>query len=148
MPDARAPAASSAIGETAATLLRLDYDATGRASVTILGGPVVSWLVDPTTPTAAPIPIGLAPPPTPPPNTGAIQSPPWALSYGALISQHGHLVAVVATPDDSFIGTLPDFFTWLATNNGATRKLSARLGLPTMVNIWNLWARDNPDLVQ
>ena len=142
----RAPAASSAVGETGASLLRLFYDVTGRASVEICGGPLVSWLVDPTTPNAAPTPIGLAPPAPNPPNTGQIDSPPWALAYGALLSQHG-AVAIVATNDDSFIGTFADFLTWLATNNGATRTLSARLGLPTLYNIWNVWARDNPTLV-
>ena len=142
----RAPAASAVVGDVGTTLLRLFYDATGRAMVDIRGGPVIAWIVDPARPNETPTPVGLAPMAPNPPNTGDIESPPWALAYGALLSHGG--VAIVGTNDDSFIGTFEGFLTWLATNSGASRKLSAIVALPSLINIWSEWARANPDLVQ
>ena len=43
-------------------------------------------------------------------------------------------------------GKLPDFFTWLATNNGAERRLHSNFESLTVSNIFDQWATQNPDL--
>jgi hypothetical protein len=120
-----------------AGLLVMTYDATGLASVLIEGWPLLGWQIDDQNP-INPKPFTLGNPlATPPPNTGTIKSPQWAY-----ISS----VDAVYTPD-GWRGTITEFFNWLATNNGATRVLSADLTFPEIVNAWNIWARQNSSFV-
>jgi hypothetical protein len=45
-------------------------------------------------------------------------------------------------------GTVSDFFTWLATNNGAHRPLQARFVIEAeLVNSFAIWANLHPELV-
>jgi hypothetical protein len=37
--------------------------------------------------------------------------------------------------------------TWLATNNGAHRKIIAQFTVPPLSNAYNVWARANPSLI-
>jgi hypothetical protein len=132
------PAAAAAPSSTgdAGGLFVMTYDATGLASVHIDGWPLIAWNVDPANP-FNPAPITLGNPLKPPPTTGAIISPAWA--YG--ISEEAVFIP------DIWRGTMTEFFMWLATNHGANRKVSAWLTFPALLNVWNRWARENPDLV-
>jgi hypothetical protein len=114
----------------------MTYDATGLATVLIEAWPLLAWNIDPAN-LIAPVPITIGNPIKTPPNTGAIVSPSWVYC----IDQYAVYVA------DTWRGTLDEFFTWLVTNNGATRKASALLTFPELVNVWNLWVRENPNLV-
>lgn len=49
---------------------------------------------------------------------------------------------------DLWRGSLYDFFTWLATNNGATRKLRGKFLNNQIVATWESWKARNPNLVR
>ena len=123
--------------ESLGGLLVMTYDATGLATVHVDGWPLLGWNMDATNPiNPQPVTIG-NPLAGTPPNTGAIKSPEWAY----VVSEDAVYVP------DTWRGTLAEFFTWLATNNGANRKVSTWFTFPRVANAWNIWARENPDLV-
>jgi len=123
-----------------AVLLAITYDATGLVSAAIVSTPLVAWVYDNANPAAGATPVGASPMPPMPPSTGAVISPQCAIAWSndAVWTLDGVFV---------FVGTFPDFLTWLATNNGANRTLSARLATTPLVNAWNQWRRINPTLV-
>jgi hypothetical protein len=47
---------------------------------------------------------------------------------------------------DLWRGTIPDFFTWLATNNGAQRKVRANFKDSRLQYALQLWSTQNPAL--
>lgn len=117
-------------------LLVMTYDPTGLLNVKVQAWPLLGWNIDAANPIdSSPITIGN--PLKTPPNTGTVDSPAWAL----IITENAVFVP------DIWSGTLTDFFTWLATNHGANRYLSCAPGYPRIVNVWNQWSRDNPNLV-
>jgi hypothetical protein len=70
-------------------------------------------------------------------DTAPILSPQWA----------GFDEPAVVVPD-LWRGALDDFFTWLATNNGAARPLQMRFAVsPELHNGFAVWANMHPDLV-
>jgi hypothetical protein len=76
--------------------------------------------------------------PAPAPDTSQIVSPQWAKYLG------GSMIEV----PNLWRGVCWDFFTWLATNNGAQRQLDKRLGLSsTLYNVFDDWGRANPGLI-
>src|SRR5277367_4613040 len=123
----------SASGELVITVT---YDATGLASATIRDYPVLGWIVDETS-ASLPVPVITGTLPEPP-DTAPVVSPPWCLLDGAGIN----------FPDGGRIGHLADFFTWLATNGGAQRKLAATFVSRHLVKMWVSWSRSKPELVQ
>ena len=118
-----------------ALLFSVEYDATGLALATIYDNPLLGWAVDDTTP-ANPMPVIVGILPTPAPATGPILSPQWAKYYEGFIFV-----------PNLWRGAITDFFTWLATNNGATRKLSGRLVTRDGLNAWQAWSQQFPQLV-
>jgi hypothetical protein len=84
----------------------------------------------------APQPIILGSLAAPAPDTTPVISPQW-----------GKFDAPVVFIPDMGRMLLPDFLTWLATNNGAKRKLGSMLALSDpLKNGYEQWAVMNPDL--
>jgi hypothetical protein len=131
---------ASVMGELGGGLITFVYDATGLANVTACAWPLVGWVYDLAAPTN-PSPIVMGNPIKTPPATGAILSPPWA-----------HVVNEFAcyvpdTGNGGWRGTFAQLMTWLATNNGAHRKIIGQFTVPPLMNAWTLWSRDNKSLV-
>jgi hypothetical protein len=106
---------------------------------------VLGWICDetqvmptkPAAPSAQPTPLIVGSFPNMATNTAPILSPQWCKWYEP----------TMFVPD-MLRATLPDFLTWLATNNGARRPLQARFGVnPALLNGFATWANANPDLV-
>ena len=76
---------------------------------------LIGWLVDDDMQTDPPFPIAIGSLPPEAADTAPVLSPQWALVEND---------AVVLVPD-KFRGTVDRPTTWLATNNGATRKINA-----------------------
>lgn len=127
-----------AIGITAvstAVLISVEYPADGISWARLYDNPILGWTVDETGATP-PKPIIIGTLPLVPADTGEVLSPQWA----------NYVDPAVFVPD-LWRGSLADFFTWLATNNGVRRPLQARFGVShTLYNDFRAWAQDNPDL--
>lgn len=125
---------SSTPASGVAGLLIMTYDATGLESVHVEGWPLIGWQLDDQNPrNPRPITIG-DPLAAIPPATGAIESPQWV-----------HITSDNAVYDpDGWRGTFHELLTWLATNNGATRLVTADVTFPVLVNDWNAWKREHP----
>ena len=103
-------------------------------SVLMFDNPVQAWIVDETGATPAkPIILGELPPAAG--DTGDIQSPQWAQFVGNAVYIPDKLRTSVA-----------GLFTYLATNNGARRKLWPEFMDPTLNGFYNQWREGNPDL--
>jgi hypothetical protein len=114
-------------------LLSIEYDGTALAWCRVYDNPILGWIVDDTGAVAAkPVIVGQLP--TVAAAHPPIVSPQWTKIVG------GDSVLV----PDLWRGSLPAFFTWLATNNGANRKVGSRLTTDAALNAWTIWARDNP----
>ena len=74
--------------------------------------------------------------PTPAPPTAPILSPQWAKYFQDTLFI-----------PDMWRGTRFDFFTLLATNNGASRKVVSRLVSREALYYWDSWQQKNPSLV-
>jgi hypothetical protein len=69
-------------------------------------------------------------------DTTPILSPQWAIFDDPML-----------IVPDMLRGRAADFFTWLATNNGANRPLQARFGISSALhNAFEEWSRANPEL--
>ena len=129
---------SMSAGPTA--LLKLTYaGAQPTAGVTVVMTPLVGWAFDNQTPSLPVTPVAMSGLPPAPPATGPVVSPQWAVTYpgGNFVFAQG----------DAFVGIFRDFLTWLATNNGARRRLTVDITGPGLLDEWHDWARFNPDLV-
>jgi hypothetical protein len=115
------------------SLLVMTYNTAGDGSVRVEGWPLLGWQYDEANP-INPKPITIGNPLVAPPNTGAVKSPQWAY----IVTDDAVFVP------DGWRGTIAEFFTWLATNNGASRRVTANLTFPALLNIWNIWAHANP----
>jgi len=117
-------------------VLSFEYDpATPATWVDMWDNDLVCWLVDESG-AAEPIPavIGKLPPVRT--ETAPLESPQWVTSwYGGIIAP------------DLWRGSLDDFFTWLATANGANRRLRGNFMSPAVANAWQVWADRNPERV-
>src|SRR5271154_5179737 len=106
-------------------IITIEYDATGFATATLRDFPILGWLVEKETDAAAPpgrpplpLPVIIGGLPPPAPDTGPVISPQWcALDLD--------VAGTNCRPDGTRHGHISDFFTWLATNGGADRKLPA-----------------------
>jgi hypothetical protein len=103
-------------------------------SVIMFDNPVQAWIIDETGATPAkPIILGELPPAAG--DTGDIESPQWAQFVGNAVYIPDKLRTSVA-----------GLFTYLATNNGAHRKLWPEFMDPTLNGFYNQWREGNPDL--
>jgi hypothetical protein len=117
-------------------IISIDYAANGTDWARLFDSSLIGWCVDETgAAESLPAIIGQLPPVAA--DTGAVMSPQWAQFTDP----------AVFVPD-VWRGNFPDFLTWLATNNGATRPLDARFGVShSLLNGWSAWAAANPSLV-
>ena len=139
-------------------IVSVEYDPTGLSWCRLYDNEVLGWLVDETTVTLPatwdggftplappqvtaqhqPLPIIIGSLAEKAPVTSPIISPQWCLFREP---------AVVFVPDLTRL-TLHDFFTALATNNGANRKLQRRFALSDALHTrFGAWASVNPGLV-
>jgi hypothetical protein len=103
-------------------------------SVLMFDNPVQAWIVDETgAAPAKPVILGELPPEAG--DTGDIQSPQWAQFVGNAVYIPDKLRTSVA-----------GLFTFLATNNGAHRKLWPEFMDPMLQGFYNQWKEGNPDL--
>jgi hypothetical protein len=138
MPDVRAPAGNLTTTSDEGGLLVMRYDAAGTKTVDVFNWPLIGWVFDPTAP-ANPKPVTIGDPlgTNPAPSTGTIKSPQWALA----ITNNA-----VYVPNEDWRGTLGEFCTWLALNNGAQRTVACYFTMPMLANAYAQWARDYPSL--
>jgi hypothetical protein len=119
------PNAVAAVADT--LLISMNYDPTGLAWVDLFDNPILGWVIDETGAVGPqPAILGVLPPPAP--DTAPIFSPQWA-----------HLQIAVFVPD-LWRGSIHDFFTWLASNNGAERKVRGLFVDGKLSNAWRSWA--------
>lgn len=134
-------------------IISVEYAPDGLAWARLYDSLLLGWYVDhepPWTPPTAPIaqtPV-VAPgePPVPaiighlialPPPTLPVLSPQWT-----------QYVAPNVFVPDLWRGTTQQFFTWLATNNGARRPLGSFLLVDASLQMeFSKWAHENPALV-
>ena len=116
------------------TLVSCVYDPTGLAWVMLFDNTVLAWIVDEAGPTPArPVILGSLAPPAP--DTTPIFSPQWAAR-----DAWEFLVPDIAR------GAPGDFFTFLATNNGARRPIFANFSDSGLISDFNAWGRAHPAL--
>jgi hypothetical protein len=102
------------------------YDQDGQACVDLFDNPLLGWLVGDDG-NSTPVVTGSLPP------TG--EGPQWA---------HIHDNSIYVP--DMWRGTVMDFFTWLATSTGTTRKLRGNFRHPSMAAAMNNFSHNRPDL--
>ena len=117
----------------------------GTDWVDLFDNPVLGWLVDETAVTS--LKVG---DPVPPMNefpviTGTM--PPAAPANGAIISpQWVHQVDDDVYVPDAWRGSVVEFFTWLATNNGAQRKVRGNFRTSRLKGAMDVWSANNQAL--
>lgn len=141
-------------------LLSVEYDPTGLVWCRLYDNEVLGWLVDETTASAPVLWAGSfdGPSPTKPAVTG--QHQPLPIIIGSLAEKAPDTPPILSPqwclfrePSSVFVPDLArveldDFFTKLATNNGATRKLQRRFALSNTLHVrFGAWASVNPGLV-
>jgi hypothetical protein len=124
-------------------IISCSYDETGLAWVDLFDNPVLGWVLDDSsvttlskpTPTIfeAPVIVGLMTPA--PTDTTPILSPQWV-----------HFAHGIIYVPDLWRGNVADFLTWMATNNGAQRKVRANFTDPTLTNVMYEWGKRNEAL--
>jgi hypothetical protein len=127
-------------------ILSVEYAANGLDWARIYDNYCVGWLVDEnlavpykpdTTGRHAPFPLIIGTLPVPAPDTAPIISPQW-----------GKYVRGEVFIPDLWRGSLSEFLTGLATNNGARRLLGSRLAAaPEVAKAFHDWGRANPGLL-
>lgn len=116
-------------------ILSMNYDPTGLEWVMIFDNACLGWIVDDAgAAPVAPVILGTLPPD--PGDTAPIVSPQWAH-----ISGGGVLVP------DVWRGQGDAFLDWLATNNGADRKIGATLTTQAFRGAFESWSYRNPGRV-
>jgi hypothetical protein len=126
------PAAANTI------VISIEYDATGLAWARLTDHQALAWYIDNSQMPMPPRPSINGTLPRTAPDTRPILSPQWAEFVG------GPAIFVPSM----WRGSINNFFTWLATNNGAHRQLAKGFGISSgLYNAFDNWARRNPDLV-
>lgn len=107
----------------------------GLGWVILYDNRVLGWIVDTTTGGKLPIPsiIGSMPPKAG--DTGDVKSPLWAVRDEQIMKI-----------PDMWRGSVAEFFTFLATNNGATRKLFADFSDVGLRHEFDAWSAGNPGI--
>jgi len=113
-------------------IVSFNYDPTGLAWVECFDNAPLGWAVDDVDIThPEPVVVGSLPPAAP--ATAPVLSPQWAQYTG------GYLVV----PD--VVRLLPgDFFTWLGTNNGATREVRSSMKSADLNQAFHQWSGGAP----
>lgn len=76
-------------------------------------------------------------PPTEPPVSGEVQSPPWIAIFGQkAVAAYG-----------IWTGSPTAVFTYLATNNAANRRLKSSFVYPELMAAWAQWCVGNPNYI-
>ncbi len=114
-------------------IVSCNYDQTGLEWVDLFDNPPLGWLVDEATGLTTPVVTGTLPPKAP--ATGAILSPQWV---------HVHIDNVYVP--DMWRGGGMNFFTWMASNNGAVRKVRGNFMSSSLASALNTWAQQNPGM--
>jgi hypothetical protein len=114
-------------------VISCNYDATGLAWVDLFDNPPVSWIIDETSGQGRPVVAGSLPPP--PPATAPVLSPTWA-----------HLHTDSLYVPDMWRGGMMNFFTWLASNNGATRLVRGNFMSINLASAMETWRQQNPGM--
>jgi hypothetical protein len=109
------------------------YGEPGKVWVILHDNGPLGWRVDDTGATP-PTPVIIGSMPTQSPNTDPILSPLW----GQVLPNGQALVP------DTIRGTAEEIFSWIATNNGAKRKVYAAFAASSLAVAWNQWAESNP----
>jgi hypothetical protein len=109
-------------------IISMNYDATGLVWVELFDNAPLGWAVDDTD-ISHPEPVVVGSLPPAPADTGAIRSPQWAQYTGGF-----------AVVPDLVRLSLPEFFNWLATNNGATRQVRSSMKSPDLANAYFGWS--------
>jgi hypothetical protein len=126
---------------TNAALVTFEYNsaevdgvAPGLAWVIVMDNPILAWLVDEAgAEPVAPVIIGSLPAASA--DTGEVLSPLWAKALEG-----------TAYAPDMWRGNYASLFTFIATNNGAKRKLYAKLETASLAAAFQSWANANPNL--
>jgi hypothetical protein len=120
-------------------LITIAYDNKGTDWADLKDNHILAWVIDSNEPPNPPEPrsITVYPYSENPPITEPIVTPNWAVGF----------IDTIYVPD-IFRGSPLEFYTWLATNNGAQRKVGgANLRNEQLVNTFDQWSRQNPNLV-
>jgi hypothetical protein len=128
-------------------LLSVEYDSTGLAWCRLYDNQIVGWEVDDTG-AGEPQPQIIGQLPTLAPDTAPVLSPQW----GAIVGPGGVFAGYPVNPPvllpggpGAWRGPFEDFLDWLATNNGAQRRLESRLSISAAaINSFNRWAGLHP----
>jgi len=120
-------------------LISVNYDPTGLAWADMFDNVVLGWAVDDATAVPLPVIIGSLPPAAP--ATDPVVSPQWANLWEDATGSGNVLIP------DIWRGNLMGLFDWLATNNGATRKVRGNFVKDALATAWGQWAAQHPDLV-
>jgi hypothetical protein len=94
-------------------IITLNYDGSGLGWVDLWDNAIIAWVIDANDVSVGPSPRILGTFPPAPPDTSPVLTPSWAA-----ITRAGNVFVA-----DTWRGTFYDFLTWLATNNGAQRKV-------------------------
>lgn len=121
-------------------IISMDYSPDALAWVDLYDNRCLGWNVDDATPPgheAIPVIVGQLPTDRSK-DTLPVLSPQWV----------ENTEDAIIVPD-LWRGSVFDFFTWLATNNGANRKLRAKFVLNNPnAGTWSNWAARNSNLVR
>jgi hypothetical protein len=115
-------------------VLSMEYDETGLEWVRIYDNICLGWAADDAG--AVPVqPVIIGSLPTAAPDTAPILSPQW-----------GHVSAGGVMIPDVWRGSGGEFLDWLSGNNGASRKIEARLTLQSFAGVFESWKFRNPHM--
>src|SRR4051812_26289343 len=118
-------------------IITLNYDGSGLAWVDLWDNAIIAWVIDANDVSVAPSPRILGTFPPAPPDTSPVLTPSWAA-----ITRAGNVFI-----PDTWRGTFYDFLTWLATNNGAQRKVIGNgLARSRVAETYRTWATNHPNL--
>jgi hypothetical protein len=119
---------------TGSMLLSFEYDPTGLEWAILHDNPVLAWVVDEAgTTNPKPIILGSLPPAAA--DTGEVLSPAFA-------AREGGPAGTWFIPD-MVRGTASELFNFIASNNGADRKLYANFADTSLIESWNQWVFNN-----
>lgn len=108
-------------------LVSMNYDPTGKAWVELFDNQPIGWAVDDTD-LSHPLPVIIGSLPPAAPDTAPIASPQWAVYGGGVVA----VADVVRLPPR-------EFFTWLATNGGATRLVRSSMVSADLNQAFHQW---------
>jgi hypothetical protein len=118
-------------------IITLNYDGSGLGWVDLWDNAIIAWVIDANDVSVGPSPRILGTFPPAPPDTSPVLTPSWVA-----ITRAGNVFV-----PDTWRGTFYDFLTWLATNNGAQRKVIGNgLRRSRVAESYRTWATNHPNL--